>query len=82
VITVTNTGTVALPINNIRLAGNAPNQYIIQSNNCGASLAASANCTVSVAFAPTSRGPKNATLQVNVAAPGTSQLVTLSGTGL
>ena len=37
--------------------------------------------TVNVTFAPTSRGLKNATLQVNVAAPATNASVTLTGTG-
>jgi len=81
VITVTNTGTVALAISTIRLAGGNANQFT-QSNTCGTTLAAGARCTVNVTFAPTSRGTKNATLQVNVAAPATSQVVTLTGTGL
>jgi hypothetical protein len=73
-ITINNTGTVSLTFTSIRTSSG---QYI-QTNTCPATLTAGANCTVSVTFAPTSRGPKNATLQVNVAAPGTSQLVTLS----
>ena len=80
-ITVTNTGSVTLTFTSIRLAGNNPNQFT-QNNNCGTSLAAGAFCTVNVTFAPTSRGIKNATLQVNVAAPAVSQSVALSGTGL
>jgi hypothetical protein len=79
-ITVTNTGSVALTFTSIRTDGGSAGQYT-QNNNCGTSLAAGAFCTVNVTFAPTSRGLKNATLQVNVAAPATNASVTLSGTG-
>ena len=79
-ITVTNTGTVTLTFTSIRTAGNSASQYT-QNNDCGTSLAAGASCTVNVTFAPTSRGLKNATLQVNVAAPATNASVTLTGTG-
>jgi FtsP/CotA-like multicopper oxidase with cupredoxin domain len=79
-ITVTNTSSVALTFTSIRTAGNSANQYT-QNNNCGTSLAAGAFCTVNVTFAPTSRGLKNATLQVNVATPATNASVTLTGTG-
>jgi hypothetical protein len=79
-ITVTNTSSVALTFTSIRTAGGSANQYT-QNNDCGSSLAAGAFCTVNVTFAPTSRGLKNATLQVNVAAPATNASVTLTGTG-
>jgi len=79
-ITVTNTSSVALTFTSIRTAGANANQYT-QNNNCGTSLAAGAFCTVNVTFAPTSRGLKNATLQVNVATPATSASITLTGTG-
>jgi hypothetical protein len=79
-ITVTNTGSVALTFTSIRTAGGSANQYT-QNNNCGTSLRAGAFCTVNVTFAPTSRGLKTATLQVNVATPATNASVTLSGTG-
>jgi hypothetical protein len=78
-VTVTNTGTVSLTINSI-LSNSG--QYRIQNNTCGTSLAAGGNCTVDVQFAPTSRGLVNGRLNVNVAAPASSQVVTLTGTGL
>lgn len=80
-VTVSNTGAAPLTINRINLNGAAPNQFS-QTNNCGASLAVGASCTINVTFAPNSRGAKSATLNVNVAAPGTSQSVALTGTGL
>ena len=53
-----------------------------QTKTCGATLAAGSSCTVNVTFRPTSAIPstKNALLNVNVAAPATSQSVTLTGT--
>jgi hypothetical protein len=80
-ITVTNTSSAVLTFTSIRTAGGSANQYT-QINDCGTSLAVGAFCTVNVTFAPTSRGLKNATLQVNVAAPATNASVTLTGTGL
>ena len=79
-VTVANTGTAPLVINRINLAGANPNQFS-QNNNCPATLAIGANCTVSVTFRPTNRGAKTATLNVNVAAPAANASVTLSGTG-
>ena len=80
-VTVSNTGTAPLIINNIVLNGANPNQFT-QNNNCPGTLAAGASCTVNVAFRPRSRGGKSANLTVNVAAPATSQSVGLMGTGI
>jgi hypothetical protein len=50
--------------------------------NCVATLAAGANCTIKVAFAPTTTGPANgtATITANVTVSGSP--VTLTGTGV
>ena len=82
-VTVGNTGTAPLTINNISLTGANPNQFA-ENNTCGpfpASLATGASCTINVTFTPTTVAtPKTANLNVNVAAPSTSQAVTLTGT--
>jgi hypothetical protein len=84
VVTVANTGTAPLVINNIVLGGANPGQFA-QTNTCGAAfpatLAAGTNCTINVTFRPTSVGVKSASLTVRVAAPATNQSVTLGGTG-
>lgn len=80
-VLVSNTGTAPLVINNIALNGANANQFT-QNNNCPATLAVGASCTVNVAFRPKSRGSKTANLNVNVAAPATSQSVALTGTGI
>ncbi len=82
-VTVSNTGAATMTINGISMGGTNPGQFL-QTNNCGpfpATLAAGANCTVSVTFVPKSTGTKSATLTVSVASPATSRSVTLSGTG-
>lgn len=77
-VTVTNTGTAATTINSIGLNGANPGQFA-QNNNCPASLAVGGSCTINITFRPTSIGTKTANLNVNVAAPATSQTVTLTG---
>jgi hypothetical protein len=78
--TLTNFGTAALTINNISLGGSNPNQFN-QTNNCGASLAVGASCTINVTFSPNRRGAQSATLQVRDNAPNSPQTATLTGTG-
>lgn len=80
VIAVSNTGAAPLTINNVVLRGTNPNQFALV-NGCPATLAAGANCTISVTFRPLSLGTKDATLNVNVAAPATAQSVGLTGIG-
>ena len=82
-VTVTNTGTAApLTINSITLGGTNPGQFA-QTNSLvfPATLAPGANFTISVTFRPTTATPltKSALLNINVAAPATSQSVSLTG---
>ncbi|MCB0367758.1 MAG: choice-of-anchor D domain-containing protein, partial [Bdellovibrionales bacterium] len=51
--------------------------------NCGASLAASGNCTLVVTYSPTATGPHSDTLQVdyNDGAAATNSSITVQGTG-
>ena len=77
-ITVSNTGQAAMSISGITLGGTNANQYAMTSA-CGTTLAAGANCTLSVTFTPTTTGTKAGSIAVNVAAPATSATVTLSG---
>ena len=81
VVTVTNTGAGQLTINSIGVGGTNANQFA-QTKTCGTTLAAGSSCTVNVTFRPTSAipGTKNASLNVTVASPATSQSVALTGT--
>ncbi|BDG09626.1 choice-of-anchor D domain-containing protein [Anaeromyxobacter paludicola] len=80
VVTITNGNAAPLGIRGITLGGSSPWNYA-QTNNCPATLATGASCTVNVTFTPTSAGTKTATLNVRAAAPAASQSVTLTGAG-
>jgi hypothetical protein len=80
-VTVTNTGTAALPITSITLSTSG-SQPFSQTNNCGSSVAAGANCTINVVFNPASVGSATATLSVNAGSGAGTQTVALSGTGI
>jgi FtsP/CotA-like multicopper oxidase with cupredoxin domain len=79
--TLTNSGTAVVTINRINIGGANPNRFA-QTNNCGASLAIGASCTINVTFTPQrARTAYSATLQVADNAPNSPQTATLTGTG-
>jgi hypothetical protein len=61
-LTLTNSGTVPLPLDSISIAAGAAE--FSQTNACPQSLAAGANCTVSVTFSPSAAGSQNSLLDV------------------
>jgi len=75
-VTVSNTGTASAGITSIVASGD-----FSQTNNCGASLATSASCTVNVVFTPTGTGTRTGTLSITDNAAGSPQTVSLTGTG-
>lgn len=79
-VTVTNNGTTSLTINSISFTGTNAADFG-QTNTCGASLAAAANCTINVTFTPTTQAAESATLQINDSDPSSPQTVAVSGTG-
>jgi hypothetical protein len=80
IVTLTNSGGSAFTISSIWLEGSQAGDFQI-STTCGASLAAGANCTVSVTFTPNSSGTRSATLLFSDLVVGSPQSVTLTGTG-
>jgi len=74
-VILTNTGNTSLSVSSVSVSG----QYA-QSNTCGSSVAAGANCVVNVTFNPTTMGSQAGTMTV-VTAAGTYSAA-LSGTGL
>jgi len=80
-VTVKNSGTAALAITSIAVAGTNPTDFLKTATTCTSSLAAGASCTVSVAFKPLATGAFAATLAVTDNAAGSPQSVTLTGTG-
>jgi len=79
-VTLKNVGTTAITISSITIAGTEAGDFG-ETNGCGSSLAASASCTISVTFKPTTTGNRSATLKVTDSAAGSPQQVGLSGTG-
>jgi hypothetical protein len=75
-VTLTNCGTASLSITSIGVTGDFG-----QTNNCPASLAVNANCTVNVTFTPSTTGMRPGALNVSDNASGSPHSVSLSGTG-
>jgi len=74
-VSITNTGTASAAVGSISITGD-----FSQTNNCSTSLAAGASCTATVRFAPTAAGARSGSLSIT--AGGTTQPVSLSGTGV
>ncbi len=78
--TLKNTGSAALTISGISLAGTGAGSFA-QTNTCGANLAAGASCSISLVFTPSAAGTYAASLTVADNASGSPHTITLSGTG-
>ncbi|HXJ91860.1 MAG TPA: choice-of-anchor D domain-containing protein [Terriglobia bacterium] len=78
-ITLTNLGNL-LTIYSISLTGTNPGDFA-QTNTCGTSVAAGANCTISVTFTPTTSGTRSASVTISDSDPTSPQNVSLTGTG-
>ena len=79
-VTLKNTGTTRLTITSIAITGINAVEFA-QTHNCGSSLAAGANCTISVTFKPMAGGTRTAAVSLGDNAAGSPQEVTLSGIG-
>jgi hypothetical protein len=79
-VAVQNPGTATLAISDVTMSGTDAASFQ-QASTCGTSLAAGANCTVSVIFAPTATGTQNATVTFTDNAADGPQTLSLSGTG-
>jgi len=84
VATIQNTGPNGLVLGTIVLGGTNAGDFSIAENACaGKTLAQSENCTVKIAFTPTSTGTRNATLSIPSNDPDTPTFtVQLRGTGI
>jgi hypothetical protein len=74
-VTLTNSGTATLTIGSIVASGD-----FSQTSTCGASVAAGANCPISITFTPTT-GTRTGALTVTDNAAGRPQSIALNGTG-
>jgi uncharacterized protein (TIGR03437 family) len=80
-VRLTNNGTAALQLSSLPIGG-VNNGDFIEADNCGASVAAGATCTIQITFNPTAAGARTATLFVNGNIGGTVPAVSLTGIGL
>lgn len=80
-VTFSNIGAYPVSIGSILLSGANVSDFSL-STTCGSSLAAGAHCTASATFTPSATGARTASLVFTDDAAGSSQAVTLSGTGL
>ena len=81
-VTLSNTGATPLSLTSVSFAGENATSFS-QTNNCGASLAPAARCTVAITFMPATTGTYSTSLRVvdNAEAGGGTQTVSLSGKG-
>jgi hypothetical protein len=75
-VTLTNTGSGAITLNAISASGD-----FSQTNNCGATLNAGANCNINVTFTPSWAGSRNGEIVLNLFDPPAIEGINLSGTG-
>ncbi len=79
-ILLSNTGD--LPLTEIVVSVSGPFQLQGSSDACGAQLAGSSNCSITVVFAPTQLGSQTGTLTVSDITRTQPQTVALNGTGV
>jgi FtsP/CotA-like multicopper oxidase with cupredoxin domain len=77
-VTLQNTGTATLTVNNVNFGGTNPARFA-QTNNC-TTLAPGATCTINVTFSSNGAGTFSAILRVYDNAPGSPQTVAVTGT--
>ena len=76
-VTLGNTGTAPLTITGITASGD-----FLPGSNCGTSLVAGAQCSISATFTPTTGGTRTGTLTIQDNAGSGTQTVGLSGVGV
>ncbi len=78
--TLTNRGAAAFAVNSIGITGTSA-AWFAMTENCPASLAPGASCTIAVTFRPTAALSKSAKLSIETSATASPLSVSLSGTG-
>jgi hypothetical protein len=79
-MTLSNPGNTALTITGISVTGTNASSFG-ETNNCGASLAAGATCTITVTFTPTTAATLTAAISVADNAAGSPQSAVITGPG-
>ncbi len=76
-VTLTNTGTIAMVVKQVTLAGD-----FAETDTCSVAVAVGASCSVQVTFTPTAVGSRTATLSIYVNIAGGQITVPLTGSGI
>ncbi len=79
-IILKNTASTARNIASITLSGPQSGDFQ-QTNTCGTTLAAGADCAITVTFSPQGTGTRTAVLQITYSASNSPQIINLSGIG-
>ena len=79
-VTLKNTGTTTYTMGTISFVGSSATDFTVQTNTCGATVAAGATCTISVVFDPTACEVADAQMLIS-ASNGSAIGVLLTGTG-
>jgi hypothetical protein len=80
-VTLSNPGSAALTITSISITGANAAQFA-QTSTCGATLAAGANCVISITFTPSAVASYSAAISVADNATGSPRSVPLTGAGV
>jgi hypothetical protein len=80
IVTLTNSGGAPLQILSSVLTGFNAGDFAISSDNCTGSIAAGANCAISLVFSPQASGVRTTNLTITDNAASSPQSITLSGT--
>ncbi|PYV27680.1 MAG: hypothetical protein DMG24_04075 [Acidobacteria bacterium] len=78
-ITLTNSGNASLTISSLTISGDFA---FVGTGTCGSTVAAGANCTMSVDFAPKAAGPGKGAVTITDNASGSPHTVPLAGNGV
>jgi len=79
-VILTNVDSTPLKFTGITITGTNASDYS-QSNTCATSIAAKANCTITVTFTPTATGKRTAAVSIGDDGGGSPQKIQLTGTG-
>jgi hypothetical protein len=81
VVTLSNQGSDVLAISQISVTGNNASDFS-ETHDCGVSMAAGASCSISVIFAPSGAGSRQAAISIADNATGSPHTVALSGSAM
>jgi hypothetical protein len=77
-VTLTNNGGPIITVGTYYTGGNSQD-FPIEANTCGGSLASGASCAITISFDPTASGPRSAILEILSDAPNSPYVIQVSG---